>query len=468
MPSVPPIRSAGRRPRLGAGRLWQTSTGRPSLRAASLSSDGRTTKSRFQAFFFEALFFLAAGVLLLLLAEGSGAQPGSDAPAAGSPRPDDLPADAAIAPFQGELLDLAFKTASAMPVDPHIKNRSRAQESVVEACLALDQPRRALRYIEKIEDWRRGAAYADLAFHCAEKGESGAVQPWLDFASRIADESGKDPNAQAWRRDRIRVKVARTHALLGQAREAEAFEAGVADSEAGKVDAVRVMQLDATGLDDQIQGLDGIVANGSFDRIQSALATYARLFDRFFGDAERRARIEECVTASYKRLPALTRIESRMEMAAVALEHGDRAKALELVEDGRRTLEGGRWLLEQEVPLRARLARLRHRAGDEEGARHEAGAARAMFEARREKIVDIYRAGALRPLAEAYQAMGDAEAARAVYGKVLEEGALNPNSRPRAEDLSATFCSMATNGVDPGTALRARMLQLHEGLGPPW
>ncbi len=425
-------------------------------------------KSRSRAVILCTLLALPAGGVHFLLAGASGARPGAGSSAPSAPRPDDLPSDGRLVPFQGELLDLAFKTASALPLDPHIKTRSRVQEEVVAACLELDQPRRALGFIEKIEDWRRGAAYADLAFHFARKGERRWVQPYLDVASRIAEEQGKDPNAQAWRRDRIRVKVARTHVLLGQSREAEAFEAGVSDSEGGKVDEVRAMGLDASGFEGQVKALEGIVAKGSFDRVKSALATYARLFDRCYEDRERRARIEGEVAASYERLPILARVESRMEMAAVALEHWDRGKALELVEDARRLVEGERWLPEHRIPLQARLAGLRHRAGDEEGARCEAAAALALFDAERARIVDIYRAGALRPLAEAYQAMGDAAAARAISGKALEEGALNPNSRPRAEDLSATCRSMACRGVDPGADLRARMLQLCDGLGPPW
>src|SRR5262245_33770520 len=81
-------------------------------------------------------------------------------------RTNDL-ADEPIAPFRGELLDIAFRAASAFPVDPHIKNRSRAQEAVVKTALELGQPQRALVETEQIDNWRRGACYAELAFYCA-------------------------------------------------------------------------------------------------------------------------------------------------------------------------------------------------------------------------------------------------------------------------------------------------------------
>src|SRR5688572_3908879 len=64
--------------------------------------------------------------------------------------------DAALAGFQSELLGVAFDAATAIPVEPHFKERCRAQEAVVVACLELQQPLGARGYAEKIANWRRG------------------------------------------------------------------------------------------------------------------------------------------------------------------------------------------------------------------------------------------------------------------------------------------------------------------------
>jgi hypothetical protein len=106
-----------------------------------------------------------------------------------------------------DLLDLAFKTATAIPIRPHIKDRSRAQESVVAVSLDLGQPQRAQHYIKQIDNWRRGAGYADLAFYCAQHGKTNEAQHYLDLASQ----STRDPKVEDWRRDRIRVKIAKAH-----------------------------------------------------------------------------------------------------------------------------------------------------------------------------------------------------------------------------------------------------------------
>jgi hypothetical protein len=52
--------------------------------------------------------------------------------------------------------------------------------------------------------------------------------------------------------------------------------------------------------------------------------------------------------------------------------------------------------------------------------------------------------------------------------RFVEEGVENPNSRPRAEDLSATCRSMALHAVEPDADLWKRMRQIGDGLGPPW
>jgi hypothetical protein len=64
--------------------------------------------------------------------------------------------------------------------------------------------------------------------------------------------------------------------------------------------------------------------------------------------------------------------------------------------------------------------------------------------------------------------MGDEAGALFVYRQAVEEGVENPNSRPRAEDLSATCCSMALHAVEPDAELWKRIRQISEQLGDPW
>ena len=391
-------------------------------------------------------FLLLAGFMLFLFTAGCGKQYRIDDVAQNKFGVVGFLTDKPLAAYQNELLDLAFETASAIPINPHIKDRSLLQEKVVAASLELDQPLRALSLIKNIGNWRRGAGYADLAFYCARRGYAGEVQQYLDLAVQISE------SAEGWRRDQIRVKIANTYTLLGQTRQADQFETGVIDSESGKVAEVKAM----------------IAGEDDFDEQMNALEACTNLFNRFYDDAERRSLVEEKMKTSWGKLPIFKRIELLTELAGFALDHEDKAKALELVNEAQLFTDGAQWRPEHRIPMISKLVELRFRASDRQKARTEADALLALFDSQGDKIVNIYRAGALRPLAEAYQSMGDTSAALAVYKWAVEEGVENPNSRPRAEDLSATCLSMALHGVEPDAELWTRIRQINKGLGDPW
>jgi hypothetical protein len=101
-------------------------------------------------------------------------------------------------------------------------------------------------------------------------------------------------------------------------------------------------------------------------------------------------------------------------------------------------------------------------------ARAELEAALRSWHEERDAIVDIYRAGTLRPLAFACYTIGDPEQAEQLLALALEEGQVNPNSRPRCDDLVATCVALATRGIDPAPATWERLREIRRGLGNPW
>lgn len=367
-----------------------------------------------------------------------------------------------IEPYRLELLDLAFDTASAIPLKPHVKDRSRAQEAVVDACLELDLPRQALAYSEGIANWRHGLALARYASYCAEHGDRTGVLENLKQAENISY------GLEDWRRDRIRITIGGALLWLGYADNATFYEDDVVESEQGKVDWVRVRTMDDDQFDRILEDLSGVFATGGFDVVKNAMWAGVYLFDRVYPDASRRSRVEDRIRRAWSKLPHMIRLDLLMEMIGSALDHDDPTKALSLVNDGQTLLDDERWLPEYVVPMRGRLAGLRHRAGDAAGARAEIARALREFDESLPRIADIYRAGALRPLAEACHAMGDDARTRMLYGRIVDAGLENPNSRPRAEDLSATCVSLALHAVEPDKELWARLRAIREGLHDPW
>lgn len=389
-------------------------------------------------------------------------------PASTPAQPSGEIADAPIEQFRLDLLDLAFRAASAMPLDPHLKNRSRYQDLVVTTCLELEQPARALAYADQIANWRRGAGHADYAHYCATRG---AKQPALDaiaVASRVADLILEEENAQAWRRDRIRAKVARAHLAMGDVDRARTFMVGLDESVLSQLADSRAASLRAEDVAAELATVDQAVETSSFDRICAALASCVRLFDRFYHEPELRAAAADRVIHSYDRLPLDLRIRLVLELGELSNGHGDHAEAMRFVNLARARFDSASWRAEHAVPLLARIAEVRATAGDALTAQSEIHTALDRFASEQRTILDIDRADVLRPVAECMARLGRRQVALETFAKVVDVGALNPNARPRVEDLVLTCCALARLDLKPDAALQARIQAVLEGLESPW
>ncbi|MBN2512503.1 MAG: hypothetical protein JXB18_06155 [Sedimentisphaerales bacterium] len=381
--------------------------------------------------------------------------------------------DNPLAEFQCELLEHAFQTATMIPVIPHLKDRSRAQAAVVEACLELNQAEQALTYIAQIKNWRQGACYADLAMYCARHGLDQDVQKYLEMAKAIAEKEvqgneSSDNSSQEWRRDHIRTKIAQTYVWLGLMPQAEEIKASEVSSERGKLAIVKAMKGDESTFEKQVKSIDELIAMEHYDIILNGLKACAQIFKQDYQDEQKRNWAEEKIKTSWAKLPFFIRVELLTELANAALGHNDAAKAIKLVDEAQEIIDSRTWDVEHLLPMSAKLISVRFRAGDTEKAKSDADFLFIRFEAEKQTIANIYRAGTLRPLAEAFQSMGNKEVALSIYKKAVEEGIDNPNSRPRAEDLSATCCSMALFSMEPDVELWSKLRQIRDGLGQPW
>ena len=383
------------------------------------------------------VFCLAILASLLVLATGCDSQTSTVANAALVPKN--------IADGPDTLLETAFQAASLIPTDPHIKDRSKAQELVVVTCLEMDQPDRAARYTESVENWRRGMCLANLALYDARNGKPNTALELIAEATGVAD------TAEDWRRDRVRTRIAQTRTVLEKARRTETQKEDSPEA-----------------FDTKVQALDQEIAQGDFDTTRNALRAYAQMFKQFFSDETRRNLAEERIRSSWDPMPFVVRFELLLNLANSALDHDDKAKARSLLDEAQEMIEKRTWPMDHRISMLARVAAMRHTAGDPDRGRADADAALALFSNGKRTIVDIWRARALRPVAEAYQAMGDTPAAIAIYKQAIQEGRTNPNSRPRAEDLVATCCSMAQHGVKPDPELSKMIRETLEGLGSPW
>ncbi len=383
--------------------------------------------------------------------------------------------DTDVEPFQRELLELAFDAACRFPEGGHDKNRSRAQEQVVIACFELDQPLLALSFAPRVTGWRRGVAYADYAWYSASHGVTANVARYLELAQDVLAQEAKDPNAQAWRGDTIRVKVARAWRALGDEARADAVLRDVTEGSADAID-----ERWANTVADKVATLTPDTVLGELQKIALAmpetpvgeqftgLVIMARAHGHFFDDAALRPKLEERLRDASAGLPPDVQLRALRMLAENHLEHGDDAGALRVVGDIADFVGRLQWRPEELIPTLAWIAELRVRAGDRERARSELVALLERYMEARDEITDIYRAETLRPLALVWHELGDAEQVEGLLALVLEEGMENPNSRPRCNDLVETCVDLAKHAIEPSPALWQRLRQIRDGLSDPW
>lgn len=364
------------------------------------------------------------------------------------------------------LLELGFEAASAIPRDPHERDRARVQEVVASTFITVGEPVRAAACALEISNWRKGSVFGDLAIDCARKGLVDSAKTYARYALEAVAE-GRD-GVQDWQRDRVRVKAAQAYAWIGDGSKATVLEQGVGEPEMGKVDAVEAAKSDGSDFDARLEAALVAVNTMNFDLTVNAIETVVELAAKSKGDEARWARIVDLLGRTRGRIPRDLELKSylRLADARVAQDSKDAARALVATATGLR--DGARWTPDAALPLSAEIARRLHAVGDAEAARAEIEAGLAGFQAGIDAVADVFRAEAMRPAAEALVAMGAEDRAREVFAALIEEGARNPNARPRAEDLALTAASLARAGVEPDDAMWARLREIRAGLVAPW
>lgn len=379
-------------------------------------------------------------------------------------------ASAPAAPTSRErLLDTAFAAAAKLPSNPHAKTRSKLMHAVVSAEIESGASERAAVLAEQIENWRRGACYAELAVASARDGRVEAARALVERARAFA-ERGDVGITQDWQKDRILSNAAAALAWLGELERAEQLAAGLVESESGSVDLVRAHASEAAEFDARLADAEAAFASHHWDLSRNALAACAALYERHFAQPALRERAEQAIRAGAEeaKLPLQLRIETALELASSAAAHSDAATARRLLDEAAAWIEQGRFGWTDALPLRAKIAAVGRASGDVARAGNELDALYTAYLVERERIENWERCDALLPIAAAYADFGERTKALAVYRKALEDGSENPNGRSRVEDLVPALCSMATHALEPDDALWQLVAKLDTGLRAPW
>ena len=352
--------------------------------------------------------------------------------------------------------------ASAIPTTIHDRERAQCQEWVALAYLDAGDPIAAARCAESINGWRRGECEGLIGVYYALKGDRDLA---LKYA-RLATDRAK--GEQDWRRERIHIEAAKIQAILGNAVAARDLSAGASEAEVGKVDGAVVAVLTPGQFEAQAKVLDEVLKGGTFDGMRNALDGYIPLLRRMTTNREQALKAAATIDAALPAMPMDLQITYGTRLASALHALGETTRAKERLDLAATQVADTVFLPEDLTPMQVDVAKARAGLGDVEGARAALDTALTSYEARKKDIVDVFRARSPRALAEGFALIGDQAKAESCWLEALAAGTINPNSRPRAEDLSATLVAMARSGASLTPALRERITLCRKSLGEPW
>lgn len=367
--------------------------------------------------------------------------------------------DEPVDDFRLELIDLAWQAATSYPLNPHIKNRAKAEEQVVNGALGIKQSHLAWGYAKKVVNWRRGACYAEIAHYLIEQGDSEHVEYFL----RQAILHSKDPQ-QGWRQARVKARVAAARVLMGNAEGAE----GLIDDEdyAGQGESIGAQAALASveAFDQLVAALDDMVATQGYNETLAAMFGYADMYRHYYENEDRRKLLLDRTKTAWKDMPGIRRFEVMLKFIDAAIANDDLKTALVLIDETDTIRQSFSWPVDYDLKFRSDIARYRVAIGQDKAARFLLNESIEVLEQKLESLENFYRAGALRPIAEGFAVLGDKERAREIYARVVELGAVNPNIRPRVSDITATCVSMALHNIEPDAELLSKIQQIVEGI----
>ena len=363
---------------------------------------------------------------------------------------------------QDDLLDLAFQISTSIPTEPFPSDRAKMQALVAQACIKNGSLIQATQYASKIEGWRQGELFALIGQQYASANETQLAR---DFAARAMEVAANEID---WRRERIVIETAKLYLQLGDSTKASALVEGATQAELGKLEAARTGIVLQSQLDNQADMFDKAIATKNFDLARGAIEGYLVWLNRVSQDEIRTTRALKAIDDALLGLPFDLQVKYGIDLADILHKNLKRDLAILKLDKATEIFSATTFLPEDVAPLGAMIARARIRMGDAQSARLLLQRFYKEHSTRREGIVNLRRATSLRALGEGFYELGDRDDAIACYNLALEEGTINPNARPRAEDLVATCISMAEYGISLTPDLKYRIDTIRSSLTYPW
>lgn len=357
--------------------------------------------------------------------------------------------------------DYAFKFASAIVSDP--KDMGKAQEAVVWDLTSAAAWRDAEAAAAKVEGWRRGTAYADLATALAKAGRT-------DDAKRlVAEAEAFRPTIEGWQNVRIASHIAAAYAALGNNDKAKTLAVAVATEDAQQYGGMSTATI-ASGLAAQGQ-FDG--ATAELDRLKDArdlddswwrAAGYLDLSRQPSLSRDQRVRAIAAAREAAGGIPGWKKAEALESIADEFRKAGMQTEARDAVSEAQAIVVA----LPDTMPIKAPLLSNCARAWAGLGKTDTARSLLREVEALAPRVQEIERPVVYANAASSFAALKDRASAKRLYAVALDGAASLVNARPRALAVVEICRSIGKSGLGLDNLTRARLDALYAGLKDPW
>jgi len=355
-----------------------------------------------------------------------------------------------------QTLDYAFRFATAVD---DVKDRSKAQESAIQAYLELGLLDAAERQAVEIDGWRRGASLGRIAALHARAGRTDRARQLVAAAEIDGWRRDASAEVQDFGRDRVLAQVAEVRALLGETeRTREIAGRLIADDprtyEGRATVAVawsKASQGDMEGAARTMAALDG-----SVDLYVTWWRTegYLDLARRSDLDPARRAEFLEKARASSAGIDGWKRAEMLQSVAEALDGTGRREEAVQALEAAEQILVAQPETMSLKGPLLADLGRAWNRLGESDRALRLTTIAEGEL-GRVASIVEL--PASIARVAAAYASLGHEADAKRLLATAIDRAVTLENPRPRALALSAVCRETGRSGSALDEDIRARL-----------
>jgi len=360
-----------------------------------------------------------------------------------------------------DAFDYAFKFASAIVSDP--KDMGKAQEAVVWDLTSSGSWKDAEATAAKVEGWRRGTAYADLATALAKAGRG------EDAKRMIAKAEAFRPTVEGWQNVRIASHVAAAYAALGKKDKAKMLAVAVATEDLQQYGGMSTATV-ASGMAAQgeFEGasaeLDRLKEGKDLDDAWWRTVGYVDMARQKSLTREQRVKAINAARRAAEDIPGWRKAEAQESIA-------DEFRKLGMPKDAKETVANAQAILAalpDTMPIKAPLLSNCARSWAELGENATARALLIQVESLAPKVQPIERPVVYANAASSFAAMKDTAEARRLYGLALQDAATLVNARPRALAVVEICRSIGKSAVGLDEPTRARLNDLYAGLKDPW